>query len=867
MSKDNYLEFEKQLLEISVYRLQRGLADLTTELRKPAQHIFAGPNASKDKKQQVQSRIYLSDTIGDVLHKIASAIPKQSYTGADIFAWLSLNKGDISSFFLKSHPLSVYHEISNPITNPFMEKKYDDNFVTEGGVSKQDPQLTARNSTKLLSEVLEELSTSISEVKIYFTTIYDYLEWSSSEKFREGLSEEQFFHGIIRKYWPGCISLRSLVEPIAREKVIMNQRRSCAEKIVKTLNDQKSIQEVNADMNVSLEKCVPKLLVYQNKIDSDNSLNLYKIFKGFELSKDVPFLRIYTDNYLDSLVKMYKPALNTSYSAKPEKGCIVDESLFEQWTDNIKTSTIFGRPTYTNRANTITMIVWNAAVSKNTKYSNYAKMMIGLDGSVKIYLEKLNPDISFDSKVVSGLLKPCNKILKDLVKYSESNMKLSIVRDLPVFVHSEYIYDIPDYNVPKLRAIVENLFTEFLILEDNTLTAGHIRSNDIQMLYLKGAGSRDKRFLQTFIKNLHKRQLSPELIQQKLRDRFLMNKEESETAYADWNRIYMDETLRHPRVDDDCVTITLKKVTDKIGVTVLGVKSVGQLHELMSTVEFMLGIYHKKQVEKQKDLPKEIKKLFSSNKSLLKERTGWACTTHFDFFDDASKKEPEIKEEPEPEPDPEEEFDKDDDFEPQPEPYPDPEEQERQLEYSSGEEVAEMQKEKEQGSESESESESDPDSDSEQENFRAMSSSENSSGSQSGGAAEEGEDLESSYPNKRYYVLRLQDKDPKLTAYKTTNDKDNYPRRCPAPFDKQPIVLTQGELNKIDEITGKINSAVKLRKYLQGLSKEELLEKAVKEALLSDASIKMFKNDKDLINTIKQVKILNSTDFSLESSI
>ena len=55
----------------------------------------------------------------------------------------------------------------------------------------------------------------------------------------------------------------------------------------------------------------------------------------------------------------------------------------------------------------------------------------------------------------------------------------------------------------------------------------------------------------------------------------------------------------------------------------------------------MLGIYHQKQVKKQKEFPKEIKKLFSSNKSLLKERTAWACTTHFDFFEDASKKEPD----------------------------------------------------------------------------------------------------------------------------------------------------------------------------------------------------------------------------------
>ena len=89
MSKDNYLEFDKQLLEISVCRLKRGLKGLDSDekhkLLNQEQYAFVGPNASKDKKHQVQSRIYLSDTIGDVLHKIAGAIPKRSYTGADIF--------------------------------------------------------------------------------------------------------------------------------------------------------------------------------------------------------------------------------------------------------------------------------------------------------------------------------------------------------------------------------------------------------------------------------------------------------------------------------------------------------------------------------------------------------------------------------------------------------------------------------------------------------------------------------------------------------------------------------------------------------------------------------------------------------------
>ena len=130
-------------------------------------------------------------------------------------------------------------------------------------------------------------------------------------------------------------------------------------------------------------------------------------------------------------------------------------------------------------------------------------------------------------------------------------------------------------------------------------------------------------------------------------------------------------------------------------------------------------------------------------------------------------------------------------------------------------------------------------------------SSGNSTSSQSGGADIEGAEIEdeSSFPNERYYVLRLQDKDPKLINY-TSSQNDKYARKCQSsPDDKQPIVLSKGDLLEIDRITNKINSADQLRKKLMTLSKELLLEEA-RNSISEDLVTKYENKEVQLIDTV-----------------
>jgi hypothetical protein len=95
-----------------------------------------------------------------------------------------------------------------------------------------------------------------------------------------------------------------------------------------------------------------------------------------------------------------------------------------------------------------------------------------------------------------------------------------------------------------------------------------------------------------------------------------------------------------------------------------------------------------------------------------------------------------------------------------------------------------------------------------------------SSDSQSGGGragvkgakgAKDDED-ESKYPNKRYFIKRLEQRDPDLIKYKARTPSGEYAKKCQAAQDKQPIVLTRAELDEIDEKTGFQNKG---RSYLK----------------------------------------------------
>ena len=245
MSKDNYLNFGKHEIPIHVYRIRKSLKGLSKaqkiEMLSKEHFIFVGESNSK--ANEIDSRILVSDTLGDILHKIAihCCLKEVTYTGTEIFAWLDLNKGDIPSLH-KTVPLGIYHEHHNGKHNPFTETSYDDHFVKEDGTPKRDPK-SSMQMTRILSDVLAETGLKARELKIYFTTIHDYIDYVKDINL--GLSEGQLFNGLLRKYWPNQSSLKILLETpgqgVGKREVL--QRRKCAETIVHTLHEQKTVQE------------------------------------------------------------------------------------------------------------------------------------------------------------------------------------------------------------------------------------------------------------------------------------------------------------------------------------------------------------------------------------------------------------------------------------------------------------------------------------------------------------------------------------------------------------------------------------------------------------------------------------------------
>ena len=101
----------------------------------------------------------------------------------------------------------------------------------------------------------------------------------------------------------------------------------------------------------------------------------------------------------------------------------------------------------------------------------------------------MSHEIVFTEKVSRELLKICNSILGNLIQYSENNERIQAVSKDPIFIHSEYIYDLPEYNLNMLKKIISNLYTEFIIIEDEPL----------HLVYLKGGDAKETRFIQSFI--------------------------------------------------------------------------------------------------------------------------------------------------------------------------------------------------------------------------------------------------------------------------------------------------------------------------------------------------------------------------------
>ena len=779
---DPYHTYDKHNIQVNVFHVKNTLRGLSPSERENTLHrecyIF-NPLDSKNpsvpnikcKPKIVKSNIYLTDTIEILQTKIAEHCIDKDISGKKIFAWLDMNPKKEPSL---QHclPLGIQYTDLDRYMNLFLERNYDDKFCTQDGESKRESKFSSDmyGSYKSYYDMMKDKKSLKQNTNIYFCSLDDAVSYSKDHM--KEMSDNILFNGFIKKYFPLLTDIDE--DDSEYHTNILNK--------IQKIDDFKLLQKGYSFKPIS---CRPSTLIYENRFD-ENSIDLFKIFKGFSVDEKTPYIRIFIDNYLDSCMKLDKNSIYNEYS--DEKKTVTKE-IFETWNRSIMIHNGFTMPERIDMINTLSFIIYD----KDT--TNYSTMILYSNGKVKLYCESMMRISEFNNKVVLSFISRCNTIIRNLNKneISQSNILIPLIYKYPSRIDCSFVYELSDYNQNILVKPFRSFYTEFTIIEDS-------QEEPLHLLYNKSSGFYDPKKLYSFISLLKKRNTDETKIINILKNRYGLSLKSAKEEIDNWTRAFQGKFNRND-FKDIGISIIIQKVLDRIKVSFIGLGGFDELHECMDTINFIMGLYKAKRIDKL-DLDKEYSDLFKKvGEKELKDYNRkdeiFTEVVHKDLPPKKGPLTPLIDIIP-------------DDKVSEPEP-------EIHIKTDEVDEVDEVEEELEESSDSESDSD---------DYGRITDSSDDSNSSagllknQIGGGlkvdkAGAGKEDESKYPNKRYYIKRLEQRDPKLIKFKSLTGKSGYAYKCQASHDKQPIVLTKEELDEIDHKTGFKNAGISYSKAIQ----------------------------------------------------
>ena len=736
---DPYHTYDNHNIQMNVFHIKEplkgSLAEKDKQMHKEA-YLYNSKDPNKPeinfpKKdiKVIKENIYLSDSIEIVYRKISKMMDLPSN---EIYAWIDHKKEKKSLLYTK--PLGItYDDLEDcKYMNPYLDKKIDDRFANSDGTPKRN-SLTYLDRYKILNTQIVD-----NHYNIYFTTLKDVIEYSESI-FKE--DEKMIKYGYLKKYFP-LLDISVLDERIDEKIEIMGL--------------QKSILDEYDNSPVDIR---PIHLIYENK-GKNIVIDLFKIFQDFPLSIDIPMLKIQTDNYMDSYIKFFKDGINNSYSLSRDK--TITSEIFEKWNKNIYISDGFSRPRGIDKKNSLTFTIYDKKTLDNIQ------MILYIDGRVRIYSERFSNLDSFNDNIIQGYLRKVNSIIK--------NINVGLITSIPEIIKTPVridissIYEISDYHLLSLKKLFSSFYTQFILLTDE--------DDKLHILYSKCDDFENMKYITDTITLCKRKKILDKNIVEILMNRYGLTKTKSKEYLDEWLRINATNPIRY-REEVKNISIIVEKVLDRIKVSFYGLYNYSSFHECIDTVNRIMNIYKLKRVDKRKDLPEQIEKLFkkTSIKNIVISQPEIKDTLEDTF-------------EPEPE----------DIFEPEPEPPPEPEDTPEHTDEVIDED-----------SDIESDSDSDEDDDDDEYEFTDI----DLSAGMKGGSNDSELSEESKYPNSRYYIKRLEMKDPRLIKYKPKRSRDGYAAKCQAAQDKQPIALTSDELEEIDKKTGFKNLGISYTKPIQ----------------------------------------------------
>lgn len=660
----------------------------------------------------------------------------------------NLTEADI--YITKSHrgalgrteiPLGLYYEgLVN--RNPYSDKRIDPEFVSEDGIATTKYLLRDMRYTTL--EMFMREFGDIKVLNVYL--LPDYLEHIQERRGLKGVDTHMILKGVVRKYWTE--------EPNPK-------RRSCIEYRDKQQKHFQKLFEKIQPENIPFT-CHPSLIVYENIIGHKISLNHRDIiFEKYTLTPEIPFLRYYDDDYLGAKVKILKTSVSPDQRTTADK-CISTEIL-QKLTKRIPIPNPYTYPEMISNEKTLCFAVFDA------HFENYALLYISDDTRVKVIFQKMLGLPDFTDTYVRPMLVKCKRILKELSTNSDYGHIGEPIPDIfqVGYASLHYEFAIPTYNRAMLVKIFRNLYTHLMVVRED---AG---KDTIQLLSRCLSDTTNPKHMYSFVAKLHTIQLTDVDIQRLLCDRFGITMKHAKEVYQECRILHESHRLKIDKQDPELVIFVRKRVDD-IQIELQGARSMGEISETMRAIVLSLAVYCQKiNYPKKVVLAKEINELCQENANLRNIREKYRCIGEPSAQDVSPE---DISEQQDVSVDISDDADAESDISD----IPDDE--------SDASDIA------------------DTDSDGSFGKFSSDSSQEGAGKPVyhrkiAKALKDEGEE---NFTNNRYFLNRLEQRDPKLFRFKT-KDGVTYSRKCQSSNNTQPLVVTRQELNELNREFKKLN--------------------------------------------------------------
>lgn len=510
------------------------------------------------------NKIYFDDNIDTVVEKIAYNC-NSDITIDEIYVWYNYKNVHKSLYFdYVSNPSIVYKNPLNDIP--------DDNFLDDENFSSK----TTIYNKKCINNI------DITDNNIYYITIYELIDNSKN-------IDSIYINGLIKKYFPN-LNDKDIQDFIEKKK-------PTKKKIDSIKKQKKCLSLIDKQCDFVYDKNLKGdtdgfrfEFIKINNDDNKNGVNIVKIFAKLNTSLEIPFIKLFLNDYTESYYKLYD-----MYYKKN----IVDSDKILSW---IKSKPLIIKESlyYIPQKNTLTIYF---------KYDNiYFRIMIGIDGNLSLIVED-----NIDSKKLNMIINICNNFVKKYIndmdiysvediRYIEFEWSKKHIYDnnIELLNYNLYFHKTDNFDKKTYINFINNLYCYFRPINERT----SIKS-DVFYYIFKRVNDYDEKNIEELLYYKYRNppyDLDDNTIIKKISDDLLTKDNDLENRIVTYRENYNNNRRYNKNSNGPEITISFD--TNNIVIRIDSVKSIDEYYRLYKIFTNINTIYNDNSIEKDEYISK-----------------------------------------------------------------------------------------------------------------------------------------------------------------------------------------------------------------------------------------------------------------------